>query len=170
RDPARDATTLPLMARVLERGIPMFAICRGFQELNVVLGGSLHQHLAEVPERFDHHPDPDRALEIQYGPSHAVRLTPDGMLAELLDVEEITVNSIHHQGIDRLADRLAIEGVAPDGQVEAVTVRQTRGFALGVQWHPEWRFWENADSAKLFEAFGAACAMRAAQRLADAAA
>lgn len=153
-DPGRDATNLPLIRRALERGIPALFICRGIQELNVACGGTLIQHVHEHDDRFDHRADESQSIDVQYGPAHRVMLTIDGTLARLFGKVETTVNSIHGQGIDRVGDGLAIEAIAEDGQVEAVRATDVPGFALGVQWHPEWRFWENADSRALFAAFG----------------
>ena len=163
RDPARDATTLPLIRRALDLAVPLLAICRGLQELNVALGGTLHQEVHELPGRADHRSDKSVPPAERYAPVHPVRLVPDGKLQHLLDgASTIQVNSLHAQGIDRLAERLRVEAVAPDGTIEAVAVRDARGFALAVQWHPEWRVLENPTSRRLFAAFGAAC--RARQR------
>ncbi|HEX6110820.1 MAG TPA: gamma-glutamyl-gamma-aminobutyrate hydrolase family protein [Geminicoccaceae bacterium] len=163
-DPARDATTLPLIRRALQLAVPLFAICRGLQELNVALGGTLHQEVHEVPGRLDHRSDKTVPPSERYGPVHPVRLAPDGMLHKLLDgVPTIQVNSLHAQAIDRLAEGLAVEALAPDGTIEAVSVENAPGFALAVQWHPEWRVLENPTSRRLFAAFGAAC--RARQRV-----
>ena len=163
-DEARDETTLPLIRAALEAGLPLFAICRGFQELNVALGGTLHAEVHEVPGRRDHrrpkHPD----LDVQYGPVHPAHLTPGGALQALLGKDEIMVNSLHFQGLDQIAVRLRVEAVADDGTVEAVSVEDAPGFALGVQWHPEYKALENPDSARLFAAFGAAARARAAAR------
>ena len=162
-DPARDATTLPLIRRTLDLAVPLFAICRGLQELNVALGGTLHQEVHELPGRADHRSDKSVPPAERYAPVHPVRLVPDGMLQRLLDgASTIQVNSLHAQGIDRLAERLRVEASAPDGTIEAVSVPDARGFALAVQWHPEWRVLENPTSRRLFAAFGAAC--RARQR------
>jgi putative glutamine amidotransferase len=162
-DPARDATTLPLIRRALDMAVPLFAICRGLQELNVALGGTLHQEVHELPGRADHRSDKTVPPAERYAPVHPVRLVPDGTLQSLLDgTLDIQVNSLHAQGIDRLAERLRVEAVAPDGTIEAVAVQGARGFALAVQWHPEWRVLENPTSRRLFAAFGAAC--RARQR------
>ena len=162
-DPARDATTLPLIRRALDLAVPLFAICRGLQELNVALGGTLHQEVHELPGRADHRSDKSVPPAERYAPVHPVRLVPDGMLQRLLDgASTIQVNSLHAQGIDRLAERLRVEASAPDGTIEAVSVAGARGFALAVQWHPEWRVLENPTSRRLFAAFGAAC--RARQR------
>jgi putative glutamine amidotransferase len=164
-DPARDATTLPLVCRALEMGVPLLAICRGIQELNVALGGSLHQHLEELPGHRDHRSDKSRAPQDRYGPAHTIDIVPGGSLQEILGgAASIEVNSLHGQGIDRLADRLTIEAVAADGTIEAVSVRDAPGFALGVQWHPEWRIALNPWSLRLFAAFADAARMRAAAR------
>jgi len=155
-DADRDATVFPLIDAALEAGLPVLAICRGIQELNVALGGTLHQEVHGVDGRDDHRADESRPVEEQYGPAHPVRLTKGGHLARLFDAEEITVNSIHSQGIDALAPGLSVEAVAADGQVEAVRLDTARGFCLGVQWHPEWRYRENPQSRILFRTFGAA--------------
>jgi putative glutamine amidotransferase len=163
RDPARDATTLPLIRRALDLTVPLFAICRGLQELNVALGGTLHQEVHELPGRADHRSDKTVPPAERYAPVHPVQLVSDGRLQWLLDgAATIQVNSLHAQGIDRLAERLLVEALAPDGTIEAVSVQAARGFALAVQWHPEWRVLENPTSRRLFAAFGAAC--RARQR------
>lgn len=165
-DPARDATTLPLIRRALALGVPLFAICRGLQELNVALGGTLHQHLHELPGRRDHRSNKDLTPAERYGPAHPVRLARGGFLQRLLGgAESIVVNSLHAQGIDRLAPGLVVEAVAEDGTVEAVTVAGASSFALAVQWHPEWRVRDNPDSLRLFRAFGAAARERAAHRM-----
>jgi len=153
QDPARDAITLPLIQAALAAGLPLFCICRGFQELNVALGGTLHTHVHEQADRDDHRA-PQGAYDQRYGPRHPVRLMPGGTLARILGTTEIEVNSLHWQGIDRLAEPLAIEGRAPDGTIEAVQVRNARAFALGVQWHPEYRAVENPVSLALFRTFG----------------
>lgn len=158
RDAARDATTLPLIRAVIKRGIPLLAICRGFQEVNVALGGSLHQAVHGVAGMADHREHKDDTLDQQYAPSHRVLLDPGGRLTQILDgAGEIMVNSLHGQGIHRLAAGLAVEARADDGLVEAFRVADAKGFTLAVQWHPEWRFAENPDSVRLFSAFGAAC-------------
>ena len=160
-DPHRDATTLPLMRAAVEAGVPVFAICRGFQEMNVVFGGTLHQKVQEVPGRMDHREDSSLPLEDQYGPAHEVRLVEGGMLERLLGERVIQVNSLHSQGVDRLADGLVVEAEAGDGLVEAFRVGDAPGFALAVQWHPEWQVMSNPHSLALFEAFGDACRERA---------
>jgi len=166
-DPARDATTFALIEAALSQGVPLLAVCRGFQELNVALGGSLHQTVQEVPGLADHRERKDDPIERQYGPSHRVTLVGGGALQRWLGGKtEIQVNSLHSQGIDRLATRLAAEAHADDGLVEAVRVVDARNFAFAVQWHPEWKVLENPDSLPLFRAFGAACRARQAARAA----
>jgi putative glutamine amidotransferase len=163
-DPARDATTLPLIRRAVERGVPLLAICRGIQELNVALGGSLHQKVQDVAGKMDHRSKRGRPLDERYAPSHPVRLEQGGCLQVLLGARDITVNSLHAQGIDRLAPGLRVEATAPDGVIEAVWVEKARAFALGVQWHPEYRATENPISMAIFKAFGDAARQRAASR------
>lgn len=158
QDAARDATTLPLIRAAIKRGIPLLAICRGFQEVNVALGGTLHQAVHAVPGMADHRENKEHALDQQYAPSHRVLLDPGGRMAQILNgVAEIKVNSLHGQGIKQLAPGLVAEALADDGLVEAYRVADAKGFTLAVQWHPEWRFSENPDSVKLFKAFGDAC-------------
>lgn len=153
QDPARDAITLPLLRAALEAGLPIFCICRGFQELNVALGGTLHTHVHHQPERMDHRAPPG-AYDERYLPRHPVKLVPGGIFARILGTTEIEVNSLHWQGVDRLADDLIVEGTAPDGTIEAVQVGNVRNFALAVQWHPEYRVIENPSSMALFRTFG----------------
>lgn len=161
QDEARDSTTLPLMAAAIEAGVPTLCICRGFQELNVVLGGTLHQHLNEIPGRADHRENKDASLEDQYGPAHEVNLAKGGMLASITGKERTVVNSLHAQGIDRLAPSLMVEATAPDGTIEAVSLGGAKNFLLGVQWHPEWRWEANLDSRAIFAAFGDAVVFNA---------
>jgi putative glutamine amidotransferase len=160
-DADRDATTLPLIPAAIERGVPVLGICRGFQEMNVAFGGTLHQKLHEVPGFLDHRDDESQPLEVQYGPAHDVVLEEGGVLRGLAGTDRIRVNSLHGQGVERLADRLAVEARAPDGVIEAFRVRDTRRFALAVQWHPEWQVMSNTFSRALFAAFGAAVRDRA---------
>jgi putative glutamine amidotransferase len=165
-DPARDATTLPLIREALAAGVPMLAICRGLQELNVALGGTLHQQVHLVEGKLDHRMRPDLPYEEAYGPRHPVRLTEGGVLWRLLGRPEIDVNSLHWQAIDRLADGLTVEAVAPDGVIEAVSVTGAKDFALAVQWHPEYRATENPISMAIFHAFRDRARLRATARLA----
>jgi putative glutamine amidotransferase len=163
-DPARDATTLPLIRKAVAAGVPVFGICRGFQEMNVAFGGTLHQRLHEVPGHLDHRDDESQPLAVQYGPAHEVTLEPGGVLRSLAAGERIRVNSLHNQGIDRLGSELAVEARAPDGVIEAFRVRAARGFALAVQWHPEWQVMANPFSRALFAAFGQASRERASAK------
>lgn len=163
-DPQRDAATLPLIRAAIEMGVPLLAICRGIQELNVALGGSLHPRVHEVPGKADHRPDRDKPLAERFGLAHPVQLAPGGLLARLAGAGTVQVNSLHGQGIDRLAPGLTVEATAPDGLVEAVRVEGARSFAVGVQWHPEWNFRDNPLSAALLQAFGAAARERAIAR------
>lgn len=163
-DADRDATTLPLIRAAVAAGVPVLGICRGLQEMNVAFGGTLHQRVQEIPGLNDHREDESQPLEVQYGHAHALRLAEGGVLAGLAGATEVRVNSLHGQGIDRLAPGLVVEATAPDGLVEAVRVEKAAAFALAVQWHPEWRFWEDALSSALFAAFGRAAAERARRR------
>ncbi len=156
QDHRRDATTVPLIRHIVDRGLPLLAICRGFQEFNVAYGGTLFQHVEEQPGRFDHREDKHQPLDVQYAPIHDVHLTPGGRLEAIAGMGTIKVNSLHGQGVDKVGEGLAVEAVAPDGQVEGLRVRKAQDFALAVQWHPEWRFWENDFSKALFAAFGQA--------------
>ena len=154
-DADRDATTLPLIPAAIERGMPVFGICRGFQEMNVAFGGTLHQNLHEVPGFLDHRDDESQPLDVQYGPAHDVVLEEGGQLRHLAGTDRVRVNSLHHQGVERLADRLIVEARAPDGVIEAFRVRGVKRFATAVQWHPEWKVMSNDFSKALFAAFGA---------------
>lgn len=167
-DSARDRTTLPLIRAAVAAGIPVLGICRGFQEMNVAFGGSLHQKVHEVGTFIDHREDERQPLEVQYGPAHPMHVEPGGVLAGLGLPAEFVVNSIHGQGVDRLATGLRIEARAPDGLVEAVSVAGGKAFALGVQWHPEWQVLSDPVYLAIFQAFGEACRKRAKQRDSDA--
>lgn len=163
-DPHRDATTLPLIRAAIDGGLPLLAICRGIQELNVALGGTLHARVHELPGRDDHRRPKHEDLDVQYGPRHEVRLNAGGAMARLAGSETLMVNSLHWQAIDRIAADLTVEAVALDGTIEAVAVRGAQAFALGVQWHPEYRPLDDAFSTRLFASFGAAARSRAASR------
>jgi putative glutamine amidotransferase len=160
-DPARDALTLKLIRAAINAGVPLLAICRGFQELNVAFGGSLHQAVQEVADLNDHREIKDLPLDTQYAVAHAVKLVENGQLANILGKDKIMVNSLHGQGIDRLGAGLVAEAYALDGLVEAVRVDGAKSFALGVQWHPEWKVMENPQYLAIFKAFGDACHARA---------
>jgi len=165
-DPARDATTLPLIRHCLDRGVPLIAICRGLQEVNVALGGTLHQLVHEVEGRRDHRSPKSPDTDVNYAPAHDIEIVDGGLLQRLLGKRRVQVNSLHAQGVDRLAPRARLEAVAEDGQVEAFSVPDAPAFALALQWHPEHRALENPVSVKLFDAFAVACRSRAAARLA----
>ncbi len=156
-DPARDASTLALIPRAIERGIPLLAICRGFQEVNVALGGSLFQAVHELEGHRDHRGADNVPPEVVYATAHTLAVAPGGLLAGLLQRDSIEVNSVHGQGVQRLAAGLRVEARAPDGLIEAFSASGSGGFALGVQWHPEWQARHNPVSSRVFEAFGEAC-------------
>jgi len=162
-DPQRDATTLPLIRSAIGRDLPVFAVCRGLQELNVALGGSLHRAVHTQEGFNDHREDATLARAERYGPAHTVTLTMDGLLQRITGRPELTVNSLHGQGLHRLGRGLVVEARAPDGLIEAVHLPGAR-FVLGVQWHPEWDAATNPASRALFEAFGAAVRAYAAER------
>jgi putative glutamine amidotransferase len=168
-DEARDATAIPLMRSAQAAGVPILCICRGFQELNVAFGGTLHQHLHEVEGFADHRAgDSKQTLEEQYVPVHEVRVAPGGLLSELIPElapgASFSVNSLHGQGIDKLAPSLRVEAEASDGAIEAVSMDSATGFLFGVQWHPEWRHAQNPVSRAIFAAFGDALRLRAKER------
>jgi putative glutamine amidotransferase len=173
-DPARDNVTLPLIHADVAAGVPVLAICRGFQEMNVAFSGSLHQKGHETGTFMDHRERDNEPVEIQYAPSHAVHIQAQGMLARLGLAENIFVNSMHRQGIERLGQGLQAQALAPDGLIEEISVAAGAPFAcedtfaLGVQWHPEWQVMQNPDYLSIFQAFGNACRKRAEQRGADA--
>jgi putative glutamine amidotransferase len=152
-DPARDATTLPLINAALARGMPILCICRGLQELNVALGGTLFQEVHNISGRMDHRAGEGSREEL-FRIKHEVSLT--GQLAEISGASTIQVNSLHGQGIDQLAPGLVVEALAPDGTIEAVRVEGQK-FGLAVQWHPEWEVTHFEDRKRLFAAFGNAC-------------
>ena len=161
-DRNRDAIALKLIEACVERGVPLFGICRGFQEMNVAFGGSLHPEIRDLPGRMNHraprlpngefHPD----VAVVFADRHEVRLLPGGVFAKLLGAETIKVNSLHGQGILQPAERIVVEGVAEDETIEAIRVAEAPGFALGVQWHAEHDAGTNPINRTLFEAFGAA--------------
>ena len=163
-DAARDSVTLPLITHAVSQGVPLLAICRGFQEMNVAFGGTLRQKLHEVPGYLDHRDDESQPLDVQYAPAHEIALEPDGLLRRLIGQDSITVNSLHSQGVERLGPGLDVEARAPDGVIEAFRVHDARRFALGVQWHPEWKVMSNPASLAIFSEFGAASRERAANR------
>jgi len=163
-DPERDATTLPMITSAVEGGLPILGICRGFQEINVALGGSLSQKLQEIPGNLDHREDKNLPMEAQYEPAHEIELVEGGLLHKIAGSRRIKVNSLHSQGVERLAPRLVAEATAEDGVIEAFRIDGARNFALAVQWHPEWKVMENPFSRALFAAFGEAGRDHASRR------
>jgi putative glutamine amidotransferase len=153
-DHHRDAVTLQLIRRVIDRGIPLFCICRGFQELNVAMGGSLETELQRGEGRLDHRAPKSDSIDERYGPRHAIAISKGSLLETMLGKSETMVNTIHRQGIRKLGAGLNVEATAPDGIIEAVSVKGAKAFALGTQWHPEFKAADNPDSVKLFTAFG----------------
>jgi len=168
-DEARDEVTLAVVRHALSAGIPLLGICRGFQEINVALGGSLHQAVHALTGHLDHREPKTAPLEEQYAPRHDVTLQPGSLLHRLAGgAPTACVNSLHGQGIRRLAPGLRAVAHAPDGLIEAVEFGDARAFALAVQWHPEWRCRDDPLSTAIFRAFGDAIRQRRARRVADA--
>jgi putative glutamine amidotransferase len=159
-DDERDGVTLPLIRAAVAGGVPVLAICRGLQEMNVALGGSLHQRLQDLPGHMDHSTPMQKRSRMRTGKAHSLRITPGSWLHQLAGATEIGVNSLHNQGIDRLGDILVADAVAPDGTIEAIHARSP-GFAVGVQWHPEYDWEHDAVSRRIFEVFGQAVRDRA---------
>jgi putative glutamine amidotransferase len=155
-DRARDAITLPLVRACVERGQPFFGVCRGFQEVNVAMGGTLHPEIRELPGRMNHRMPPEGTLEEQFALRHPVRFNEGGVFHRVLGSAEVMTNTLHGQGIKTTGDRIEIDGHAPDGTPEALYVRGAPGFTLSVQWHPEWQAGDDPVSRPLFEAFGRA--------------
>jgi putative glutamine amidotransferase len=161
-DQERDAMALGLIQACVERGVPLFGICRGLQEMNVAFGGSLHPEIRDIPGRMNHrmprlengeiHPD----VNVVFADRHEVRLAKEGAFAKLLGCEVIRVNSLHGQGIEEPGERVIVEGVAEDGTIEAISIAAASSFALGVQWHAEYDPQTNPINRALFQAFGAA--------------
>lgn len=163
-DPARDATTLSLVPRAIACDLPILAVCRGLQEVNVALGGTLLQRVHETSGFDDHRENTDQPLDVQYGPAHRVELAAGGLLRRIAGSASVEVNSLHGQGIDQLGQGLVVEATAPDGLVEAVRFVDPARFVLAVQWHPEWKAKENGFYRGIFEAFAQACRVRASSR------
>lgn len=155
-DRARDAIALPLVRACVERGQPFFGICRGFQEVNVAMGGTLYPEIRELPGRMNHRMPPDGTLEEKFALRHIVTLSEGGVFHRLMGACEVMTNTLHGQGIKTVGHRIVIEGHAPDGTPEAIYVKDAPGFTLSVQWHPEWDAENDPVSRPLFKAFGAA--------------
>jgi putative glutamine amidotransferase len=165
-DTERDQLTLALIRACVAESVPLLGICRGYQEINVAMGGSLHQRVHMVPGMKDHREPKGVSPNEQYAPSHPVRLVEGSDMHRWAGSTEVMVNSLHGQGVNRLAPGLRATAHAPDGLVEAFTVLGAGTFAHAVQWHPEWRCWETPFYANIFAAFGQACNTRQRQRLA----
>lgn len=155
-DRNRDAITLPLIRACVERGQPFLGICRGFQEINVAMGGSLYPEIRELPGRMNHRMPPEGSLEEVFALRHAVRFAEGGVFHRLMGADEVMTNTLHGQGIARPGARIVIDGHAPDGTPEAIYVKDAPGFTLAVQWHPEWNAANDPVSRPLFTAFGQA--------------
>ncbi|MBK0328678.1 gamma-glutamyl-gamma-aminobutyrate hydrolase family protein [Rhodobacteraceae bacterium F11138] len=153
-DRARDAIVLPLVRACVERGQPFLGICRGFQEVNVAMGGTLHPEIRDLPGRMNHRMPPDGTLEEKFALRHRVEFTPDGVFHDLFGATEVMTNTLHGQGVKRPGQRVVIEGTAPDGTPEALRIDAAPGFTLAVQWHPEWNAANDPVSRPLFTAFG----------------
>lgn len=168
RDAMRDGSAIALVRGAVRRGVPLLGICRGIQEMNVALGGSLYPLLHQVPGRRDHRRQRDQPREVQLAPRHRLRLTPGSLMAAIAEAEEVMVNSLHGQGIDRLAPGLQVDGVADDGTIEAVSAPSAPGFVLGVQWHCEHSPEATPLHGKIFAAFDKAIRAHALARSAGA--
>jgi len=155
-DRARDAIALPLVRACVERGQPFFGICRGFQEVNVAMGGTLHPEIRDLPGRMNHRMPPDGSLEEKFALRHVVEMSDGGVFHQLFGAREVMTNTLHGQGIKTPGARIVIDGYAPDGTPEAIYVKDAPGFTLSVQWHPEWDAGNDPVSRPLFKAFGKA--------------
>lgn len=155
-DRARDAVTLPLIRACVERGQPFFGVCRGFQEVNVAMGGTLFPEIRDLPGRMNHRMPPDGTLEEKFALRHPVRFTEGGVFHRLLGAVEVMTNTLHGQGIKCAGAQVVIDGHAPDGTPEAIYIKDAPGFTLSVQWHPEWNATNDPVSRPLFAAFGEA--------------
>lgn len=165
-DPERDAAVLPMLQHLIDAGVPVLGVCRGFQEMNVAFGGTLHPAVHTLPGALDHREgDHDRPIERWYDDSHDIDIAPGGVLHRLVGKKRARVNSLHHQGVLKLGEGLRAEATAPDGLVEAFSVSFAPAFALAVQWHPEMRFHDCPVARAIFEAFGVACRQRRLRRL-----
>lgn len=153
-DRARDAIVLPLVRACVENGQPFLGICRGFQEVNVAMGGSLYPEIRDLPGRDNHRMPPDGTLEEKFALRHSVEFSQDGAFHQLFGAQSVMTNTLHGQGIKRAGSRVVIDGFAPDGTPEAIFIKDAPGFTLSVQWHPEWDAANDPVSRPLFTAFG----------------
>jgi putative glutamine amidotransferase len=166
-DAQRDQLTLALVKACVQNSVPLLGICRGFQEINVALGGSLHQQVHRQAGMMDHREPVAVSLAQQFAPRHEVRFVPGSKFAQWAGASSAIVNSLHGQGIKQLASGLRAAGVATDGLIEAFEVEGAHAFACAVQWHPEWHFWENPFYSAIFTAFGEACRQRQQHMMKD---
>ncbi len=155
-DRARDAVALPLIRACVARGQPFLGVCRGFQEVNVAMGGTLYPEIRDLPGRMNHRMPPDGTLDEKFALRHVVSFADGGPFHRLMGAREVMTNTLHGQGIKRPGARVIVDGRAPDGTEEAIFIADAPGFTLSVQWHPEYRAGEDPVSRPLFEAFGAA--------------
>ena len=153
-DEMRDQTTFALIKEAINQEVPLLAICRGFQELNVALGGSLYPQVKDIEDRMDHSSPDTNNMEIDYGPNHSITLDRNGRLYEILKKDDAMVNSLHYQAVNKLGDGLMADAIATDGTIEAISMPGQKSFVLGVQWHPEYKASENRTSQAIFRAFG----------------
>ena len=167
-DPRCDQLTMNLVRQAILSAVPLLGVCRGLQEINVALGGSLHQTVHAESGMLDHREPHDEALDVQFAERHDVFLEPGSRFAEWAGATRARVNSLHGQGIRRLGEGLAAEAHAPDGLVEGVRVQGAKAFAYGVQWHPEWRHAKHPFYERTLEAFARACREHRARRESDA--
>ncbi|WP_419903218.1 gamma-glutamyl-gamma-aminobutyrate hydrolase family protein [Kiloniella sp.] len=163
-DQMRDQTTFAIIHEALKQEVPLLAICRGFQELNVAMGGSLYSQIKNVSGRMDHSSPDTNEMDIDYGPSHNIQLNPEGELFKILKTDQVSVNSLHYQAVKKVGEGLTIDAQADDGTVEAISMPLQPSFVLGVQWHPEYKSQDNPVSRGIFSAFGAAVTNRALSR------
>lgn len=164
-DEARDSTVLPLIRSCLQKSIPILGLCLGIQELNVACGGTLHQRIFDLSDKFDHRMRRDvDDHERRYRPAHNIRIMGGGLLNKITNMDEVNVNSLHAQGINQLGKGLKVEAVASDGVIEAISTKNTEKFVLGVQWHPEWPRPINSFNTKIFRSFGDACQVYARRK------
>lgn len=155
-DLERDNLVLPLIRECVDLGVPILGICRGFQEFNVAFGGTLHPEIRDLPGRMNHRMPPDGSLEEKFEHRHTVKLTAGGKFSQVFGADEVMVNSLHGQGIDEAGSRVVVEGYATDGTQEAIYIKDAQGFAMAVQWHPEWQAVSDSVSRPLYQAFGEA--------------
>tara|TARA_B100000686_G_C16758070_1_gene956873 strand:+ start:763 stop:1554 length:792 start_codon:yes stop_codon:yes gene_type:complete len=167
RDPPRDNTVIPLIRACVKNGIPVFGSCRGIQEINVAMGGTLHYRVHEVPEFNDHRMPREGDIEHKFSERHMVITAENGAFHNLCGKREVMVNSLHAQAVQQVAPDFEVECVSMDGVIEGIRLNDPEKFCVGVQWHAEWRFEKNTLSKALWKAFGEACQERVIKRRGD---